>query len=147
MNHYSFDFNTLAGGYDETGETLDSVEFLNPFESTPKKSISEWTFGPKLPFELRDSTMVSSPSGKGVVLIGGWNRTTNEYSDAIIEFECSSMKWNVLEQKLQMPRKSHVAIPIPNKLNWLKDDKRRGRKRIHVYRDVLGSLMDNPSFI
>ena len=66
-----------------------------------------------MPFKLAGSSMVPSPSGKGVILIGGYNEDTNEYSDKLIEFRSSSMTWVVLRQKLQYPRADHVAMPIP----------------------------------
>ena len=68
-----------------------------------------------MPFKLAGSSMVTSPSGKGIILIGGYNEDTNEYSDKLIEFRSTSMTWVVLGHKLQYPRADHVAMPIPEK--------------------------------
>ena len=68
-----------------------------------------------MPFKLAGSSMVTSPSGKGIILIGGYNEDTNEYSDKLIEFRSTPMTWVVLGHKLQYPRADHVAMPIPEK--------------------------------
>ena len=36
--------------------------------------------GPKLPFKVRNSAMVTSPNGKGVVIFGGFNVNADQYS-------------------------------------------------------------------
>ena len=58
--------------------------------------------------------MVTSPSGKGVVVIGGWKNSVlfGESSNALIELKGNSMEWVTLEQKLKYAREGHVAIPI-----------------------------------
>ena len=76
--------------------------------------------GPKLPFKLCDFTMVSSPTDKSVVVIGGqMNNEENTYkqikSNALIELSGDSidtLKWTVLKQKLKYPRFQHLAFPI-----------------------------------
>ena len=75
--------------------------------------------GPELPVELIDFTMVTSPTGKGVVLIGGIGDRKNEYSDALIELTGESietLKWAPLEQKLQIARSHHFSFYIPNQV-------------------------------
>ena len=75
--------------------------------------------GPKLPFKLSDSTMVSSPTDKGVVVIGG--QMEGDYSweqipsNALIELSgdtIDTLKWTVLRQKLNYPRSEHLAFAI-----------------------------------
>ena len=59
--------------------------------------------------------MVTSPSGKGVVVIGGYNWSEQKFSNAFLELKgVSSKEWVVLKQTLQHPREGHVAIPIPD---------------------------------
>ena len=70
--------------------------------------------GPKLPFKLHESAMVPSPSGTGVVVIGGYNWTERKKSNALLELKGSSMEWVPLKQTLQYAREGHVAIPIPD---------------------------------
>ena len=60
--------------------------------------------------------MISSPTEKGVVMIGGWNQNSEHSSDL---FELSgdseeTLEWKVLEQKLQHPRFLHVSFSISN---------------------------------
>jgi len=70
--------------------------------------------GPKMPFKLSESTIVTSPNGQGVMLIGG-DIYTDKYdeTDTVIELTAKPfMKWKILEQKLKYPRYGHVTIPI-----------------------------------
>ena len=84
--------------------------------------------------------MITSPDGKKIILIGGYNEDTNEYSDKLIEFRSSSMTWVVLRQKLQYPRADHVAMPIPeeyfSKLNEETRFSPNSRKRKNRQREV-----------
>ena len=76
--------------------------------------------GPKLPFKLSNFAMVSTPTEKGVVVIGG--QLGNEEvtfdqinSNALIELSGDSidtLKWTVLKQKLKYPRSRHLSFPI-----------------------------------
>ena len=73
--------------------------------------------GPKLPFKLQGSAMVTSPSGKGVVIIGGCNMTMseNKTSNALLELKgISSKEWVPLKQTLQHARTvsyTHLTLP------------------------------------
>ena len=44
--------------------------------------------------------MVTSPTGRGVVVIGGWNENSKKYSTSLFELDGRSMKWVKLKQKL-----------------------------------------------
>ena len=57
--------------------------------------------------------MVTSPTGKGVIIMGG--NTAGEYSKAIFELS-ASMEWTRLEQTLQIEHQAPLAIPIPDEL-------------------------------
>ena len=83
--------------------------------------IKKINLGPKLPRRLGYPTMICSPSGKGVVIIGGqqfsFTKKEYEYSDALIElsgYSLDSLKWTVLQQKLRFPRHMHLSFSIPN---------------------------------
>ena len=81
-----------------------------------------------MPFKLKLSTMVTSPNGQGVILIGGYTVTepisNNDWaekkpSDSVIELTAKPfMKWKSLEQKLKYPRYGHVTLPIPLKMTF-----------------------------
>ena len=65
---------------------------------------------------LSESTMISSPTEKGVVMIGGWKPKFGTSSD-LLELSGDSqttLKWKILEQKLQHPRYHHVSFSISN---------------------------------
>ena len=64
--------------------------------------------------------MVTSPTGKGVVLMGGTSLPIigpRYCSKKIIELSGNSIKslqWNVLEQELMYSRKGHLAFSVPD---------------------------------
>ena len=89
--------------------------------------------GPELPgpYKRYGSSMVTSPTGKGVILIGGefqhipdmegYVRIMQKkiYSNELIELSgdsIHSLKWTVLDQKLVYARKDHVSFLIPNEV-------------------------------
>ena len=60
--------------------------------------------------------MISSPTEKGVVMIGGYKQNF-ENSSNLLELSGDSLetlKWKILEQKLQHPRLYHVSFSISN---------------------------------
>ena len=94
----------VAGGINKAA--VKSVEIWDP------SSNEGWTFGPSLPFPSKNSAMVTSPDGLGVVLIGGYNYFDNHFSSALIELRDALSNWVVLEQKVKHIRKHHVALQI-----------------------------------
>ena len=64
---------------------------------------------------LEHLTMVTSPTGKGVIVMGGY---TNSYKHSKAMFELSqSMQWTRMEQTLQIQHDARpLAIPIPDEL-------------------------------
>ena len=63
-------------------------------------------------------TMVTSPTGKGVIAMGG--RSSGGRSKAMFELS-QSMEWTRLEQTLQIDHWAPLAIPIPDELVNEKD--------------------------
>ena len=60
--------------------------------------------------------MISSPTEKGVVMIGG-QKQNFEHSSDLLELSGDSqetLEWKILEQKLQHPRNCHVSFSISN---------------------------------
>ena len=53
-----------------------------------------------MPFKLSQASMVTSPTGRGVVIIGGWNENSKKYSTSLFELDGRSMEWVKLKQKL-----------------------------------------------
>ena len=70
---------------------------------------------------LHGPAIVTSPSGKGVVVIGGETGgetvgiDSRKKSKAMFELS-QSMEWTRLEQTLEMDHWAHLAIPIPDEL-------------------------------
>ena len=74
--------------------------------------------------------MVTSPTGKGIIVMGGLT-FTGEYSVAIFELS-QSMEWTILEQTLKIAHAYPLAIPIPDKLvNEKIKSKNKRRKLKH----------------
>ena len=74
--------------------------------------------GANLPFDsyrIRDSTLVTSPTNKGVILIGG--SKGSQRIPFLYELSGNSeenLTWSLLDQKLSTAREKHVSFPIPN---------------------------------
>ena len=67
-----------------------------------------------MPLGLVRPAMVTSPTGKGVIVMGG-ETETGENSKAMFELS-QSMQWTRLEQTLQIDHEGPLAIPIPDEL-------------------------------
>ena len=94
------------------------------FDSKNNNSFSNFTLGPNLPFHREWSTMVSSPTERGVVVIGGsttsWNGAANDFSDTLIELSgdsIGSLTWTILDQRLQCGAFKHVSFQISQAVN------------------------------
>ena len=59
--------------------------------------------------------MVTSPTGKGVIAMGGFTDFAGTISKAMFELT-QSMEWTRLEQTLQIEHWASLAIPIPDEL-------------------------------
>ena len=64
--------------------------------------------------------MITSPTGKGVVLIGGsgcgsCNHANNHFLELSGDSE-KTLKWSFMDQKLQSERWGHAVFTIPNKV-------------------------------
>ena len=60
--------------------------------------------------------MVTSPNGKGVIIIGGKIESQGIYSKAILELNSPYGSWKILGQKLLRGRHNHLAFPINDKV-------------------------------
>ena len=63
---------------------------------------------------LDGPAMVTSPTGKGVIVMGGFTES-GENSKQMFELS-QSMEWTRLEQTLQIGHFAPLAIPIPDEL-------------------------------
>ena len=57
--------------------------------------------------------MVTSPSGDGVIVIGGYNSDKEENSRAIYELKGQTSKWTTLKQSLEHTPNGAGLIAIP----------------------------------
>ena len=75
--------------------------------------------------------MVTSPTGKGVIVMGG-STAPGEHSKAIFELS-ASMQWTRLEQSLQIDHWAPLAIPIPDEKIELEDKEPEDRPSMRNY--------------
>ena len=52
-----------------------------------------YDLGPFLPYMVSKATIVPSPNGKGVILIGGWNSNINKQSKALLKLNGPTSEW------------------------------------------------------
>ena len=57
--------------------------------------------------------MVTSPSGDGVIVIGGYNSDKEQNSRAIYELKSQTSRWTTLEQSLEHTPSGAGLIAIP----------------------------------
>ena len=69
--------------------------------------------------------MVTSPTGKGVIAIGGY--FTAKYSKIMFELS-QSMEWTRLEQTLKIEHFVTLAVPIPDELVKIVKPKEKSTK-------------------
>ena len=63
--------------------------------------------------------MIPTPSGKGVILLGGYNDTHRRTSNLLLELSGNSIEsltWNIVEPRMKFQRSYHVAFFIPDNL-------------------------------
>ena len=62
------------------------------------------------------STMMTTPSGHGIIVIGGYNSEW-KLSKNIFELHSRNniLYWTQLRQKLHHGRVGHVSLPVPDK--------------------------------
>ena len=75
--------------------------------------------GPKLPFKLSNFTMVSSPTDRGVIAVGGllegeysWQQPCSNGLFELSGDTIDTLKWTLLKQRLQYSRMMHLSFPI-----------------------------------
>ena len=71
-----------------------------------------YLLGPKLPFKVMDSAMVPSPTGNGLIIIGGRKGGLSS-SNEILELAINSsgfLEWFVLGSKLKYAKYNHLAF-------------------------------------
>ena len=78
--------------------------------------------GPRLPLDAAvfSSTLVTSPTNKGVILIGGAHgRGIGGMNNCFYELSGNSeenLTWSMLDQKLDVGRYFHLSFSIPDEL-------------------------------
>ena len=69
--------------------------------------------GPELPHNCAHPTVITSPGGQGVILLGCY-----EKRDAIYELSIKNetFQWTEMKQKLQYPRTETITMFIPDEM-------------------------------
>ena len=80
--------------------------------------------------ELWAHTMVTSPTGKGVIVMGGCTAYPQKFSKAMFELS-NSMEWTRLEQTLQIHLEYPLTIPIPDELVREKIESKNKKRKLH----------------
>ena len=65
-----------------------------------------------MPFNISGAVIVTPPKVEGIVLIGGYNGSDDEYSGDLLELKVNPLEWVILDQKLKYPRLIHVSLAI-----------------------------------
>ena len=96
---------------DKIGSKVMPIWNLIPISKTKFFSKRVLYLGPSLPENVHGASLLTSPNGKSVILIGG---CTSRFSKSNKLFELSggstsSLKWHVLNQALVYPRSSHLS--------------------------------------
>jgi hypothetical protein len=67
---------------------------------------------------LWGASLLPSPDGQGVILIGGRSTTDDEYQSSMYKLICDQLecKWSEMEQQLKIARGYFVAMLIPDRL-------------------------------
>ena len=92
----------VVGGYHRK-----TVELLNVSHARGQN----WFKGPSLPENVHGASLLTSPTGKSVILIGGCSGRFN-VSNKLFELSgdsTSNLKWHVMDQTLVNPRSSHLS--------------------------------------
>ena len=76
---------------------------------------------------LARHAMVTSPTGKGVIVMGGLS--SGRASIAMFELS-QSMEWTRLEQTLKIEHFRPLAIPIPDELVCEKNESKNKRRKL-----------------
>ncbi len=99
-----------AGGNKPPGGYLTSTELLIG-------NSDHWISGPDMPEEFGYSSGLTSPDGKSLLVTGGLS-TGGEFLSSIYRFgfEDNRWQWNKMTQELQMARRDHFAMLIPDYL-------------------------------
>ena len=71
--------------------------------------------------------MVTSPTGKGVIAMGGYS--SRQYSKALFELS-APMQWTRLEQTFQIDHWAPIAIPIPDGLVCEKNESKNKQRKL-----------------
>ena len=80
-----------------------------------------------MPLGLVEHAMVTSPTGKGVIAMGGIS--SGRASKAMFELT-QSMQWTRLEQTLEIDHLALLAIPIPDELVCEKNESKNKRRKL-----------------
>jgi hypothetical protein len=69
---------------------------------------------------LYGASLLPSPDGQGVILIGGYSGTDYAYQSLIYKLICDQLgcKWSIMEQQLKIARSFSVAMLIPDNLTY-----------------------------
>ena len=111
----------VAGGTNEFGSILDSVETLNVTEDNDETTFgSEWIAAPKLPKTLSDAASATTSDHGAFYIIGGTIDIIDN-SDGIFKLSCSNVDmisscfWTKINNELRTTSTRGLAMLLPSK--------------------------------
>ncbi len=106
----------VAGGTNEQGSILDSVETLSVSENETIFA-QEWLSGPNLPLSLSDAAGVTSSDHKAFYIVGGSISNIDE-SSYVFKMGCFNValqcQWRKMDTELEMPSSRGLALIMPS---------------------------------
>ena len=109
----SFQFNDktiviAAGGYDNINSVSTELWDLDPKHG--------WIKGPSLLEPCSGSSMVSSPNGQGVIILGCREQDHSQSFYQLYKDRSGMLSWRKMIQKLKYPRSDTVAMLVPDEI-------------------------------
>ena len=81
-------------------------------------NILSYLIGPRMPYKVHESAMITSSDGKGVILSGGYNQTKDPL-ETIIELRENELnqelEWIIRNETMATPRRGHVMFLVSDK--------------------------------
>ncbi len=103
----------VTGGYTDEDGGLKSTEILR-IGSTHQGLQQNWTSGPDLPMDIYDAAGIETADSKSFILVGGYSEGSSLKTVLKMEHVNDNWQWTKLDQKLNVARKSHVVMMLPD---------------------------------
>ena len=81
-----------------------------------------WRYGVNLPRKMFGFSMLTSPNGRNIIVIGGYDHDKHESLNSLLTLNCfdqneQDCKWIEMEAKLQTPNTQFIAFWVPENID------------------------------